>query len=104
VASNKMSETSQVRLQSHEGTHIAEAQVDIDWTTRFLVGLLNTPGPTGYTEQAIQYAHGTPAQFPLPIRINRKGALAATESHERKGGEESNSAELVEGCSVKEVS
>ena len=54
------------------------AQVDIAWTTEFLVGLLNTPSPTGDTGQAIQYVRDTLAQFPLTIETNRKGALIAT--------------------------
>jgi putative aminopeptidase FrvX len=54
------------------------AEVDIVWTTGFLVGLLNTPSPTGDTRRAIQYVHDTLAQFPLTLEINRKGALVVT--------------------------
>lgn len=54
------------------------AEVDIAWMTDFLVGLLNTPSPTGDTSRAIQYVHDTLARFPLTLEINRKGALIAT--------------------------
>jgi putative aminopeptidase FrvX len=54
------------------------AQIDIAWTTEFLIGLLNTPSPTGDTERAIQYVRDTLAQFPLTLETNRKGALIAT--------------------------
>lgn len=54
------------------------AQIDIAWTTEFLIGLLNTPSPTGDTERAMQYVRDTLAQFPLTLEINRKGALIAT--------------------------
>ena len=53
-------------------------EIDIAWTTDFLVGLLNTPSPTGDTERAIQYVHRALSQFPLEITLNRKGALVAT--------------------------
>jgi putative aminopeptidase FrvX len=54
------------------------AEVNIVWTVGFLVGLLNSPSPTGYTRRAIHYVRDTLAQFPLEIEINRKGALIAT--------------------------
>lgn len=54
------------------------AEVDIQWTTDFLVSLLNTPSPTGDTQRAIQYVSDTLAPFPLTMEINRKGALIAT--------------------------
>ena len=53
-------------------------KVDIDWTTEFLVGLLNTPSPTGDTARAIAYVRDALAAFPLKLALNRKGALIAT--------------------------
>jgi len=53
-------------------------KVDIDWTTEFLVGLLNTPSPTGDTARAIAYVRDALAAFPLQLTLNRKGALIAT--------------------------
>ncbi len=53
-------------------------KIDIAWTTDFLVGLLNTASPTGDTERAIQYVRETLEQFPLNIKLNRKGTLIAT--------------------------
>lgn len=53
-------------------------QIDTAWTIDFLVGLLNTPSPTGDTRQAIEYTCATLAQFPLTLELNRKGALVAT--------------------------
>jgi len=44
----------------------------------FLVGLLNTPSPTGFTEQAITYTAQALAQLPeLELSHTRKGALLA---------------------------
>jgi putative aminopeptidase FrvX len=54
------------------------AQLDIDWITDFLVGLLDTPSPTGDTTQAIQYVREALEPFPLTLELNRKGALVAT--------------------------
>ena len=50
-------------------------QIDLDYLTDFLVGLLNTPSPTGYTEAAIDYTEKALAKFPLELRHTKKGAL-----------------------------
>lgn len=41
----------------------------------FLIGLLNTPSPTGMTGKAIAYCEQTFAPFGLPMRRTQKGAL-----------------------------
>jgi putative aminopeptidase FrvX len=44
----------------------------------FLTGLLNTPSPTGYTEQALRYTEEALKAFPsLRLSRTRKGALLA---------------------------
>ena len=52
--------------------------IDIDYLTEFLVGLLNTPSPTGDTEAAIVYTERALAALGLETRRTRKGALLAT--------------------------
>jgi putative aminopeptidase FrvX len=45
----------------------------------FLIGLLNTPSPSGFTEKAIAYIEEALGAFPgLETRRTRKGALLAT--------------------------
>ena len=52
--------------------------IDTDYLTEFLVGLLNTPSPTGDTEAAIAYAESALRDLGLETRRTRKGALLAT--------------------------
>lgn len=55
--------------------------LDMDATLRFLTGLLATPSPTGYHEEAIAYVSNAFADLHLPglsMRQNSKGALIAT--------------------------
>ncbi|MBN1230878.1 MAG: M42 family metallopeptidase [Anaerolineales bacterium] len=50
--------------------------VDIDYQIQFLTGLLNTPSPTGMTEQAVTYTLQAIKGFPgVKISANRKGGL-----------------------------
>jgi putative aminopeptidase FrvX len=52
--------------------------IDQDDLLNFLVGLLNTPSPTGYAHQAIEYTRQALAAFPeLGLALTRKGALVA---------------------------
>jgi putative aminopeptidase FrvX len=52
--------------------------IDTDAMLEFLTGLLNTPSPTGMTEQAIAYTEEAFARFPqLKLSRTRKGALVA---------------------------
>jgi putative aminopeptidase FrvX len=54
-------------------------EIDLEFLLEFLVGLLNTPSPTGYTDEAIEYTENILAQY-LEINVSRtrKGALVAT--------------------------
>jgi putative aminopeptidase FrvX len=54
---------------------------------RFLVGLLNTPSPTGCCQEAIAYVREAFAALALPglgLALNNKGALVATLPGERQ--------------------
>ena len=51
--------------------------IDVDAMQAFMVGLLNTPSPTGFTERAIDYVEQALAPLPLSLRRTGKGALAA---------------------------
>lgn len=52
--------------------------VDMEHQVRFLVDLLNTPSPTGYTQGAIALLERTLAAYPqLELTRTRKGALVA---------------------------
>ncbi len=44
----------------------------------FLVGLLETPSPTGDTDRAVTYVQDALADFPLDLRVTPKGILTAT--------------------------
>jgi putative aminopeptidase FrvX len=55
--------------------------IDITRVIDFLTGLLNTPSPTGYREEAVQYVWSAiqPLNLPgLEMKRNRKGALIIT--------------------------
>ena len=52
--------------------------IDTDYLTDFLVGLLNTPSPTGDTECGIAYVESALHQLGLETRRTVKGALVAT--------------------------
>jgi putative aminopeptidase FrvX len=52
--------------------------VPLERTIDFLVGLLETPSPTGDTAKAIRYVEETLADLPLTLAQTRKGALVAT--------------------------
>ncbi len=62
-------------------------QVPLDETVDFLVGLLNTPSPTGDTEQAVAYVLEALAELPLQVARLRKGGCVLTwsgdETHPR---------------------
>jgi putative aminopeptidase FrvX len=52
--------------------------INIDACVEFLVGLLNTPSPTGYTVEAIEYVWRAFEALPrLELSLTRKGALLA---------------------------
>ncbi len=52
--------------------------IDADYLTTFLIGLLNTPSPTGDTERGIAYVEAALSDLGLTARRTRKGALLAT--------------------------
>jgi putative aminopeptidase FrvX len=49
--------------------------IDTQKLTDFLVGLLNTPSPTGFHEQAIEYCRNAFSPLPLALSRSKKGAL-----------------------------
>jgi putative aminopeptidase FrvX len=51
--------------------------IDAEWMKEFLVGLLNTPSPTGFTDQALSYVEAHLADLPVECRRLAKGALVA---------------------------
>jgi len=51
--------------------------IDLQQMTAFLIGLLNTPSPTGFTEHAVAYTEAALAHLPLALRRTHKGALVA---------------------------
>ncbi|MCC7358179.1 MAG: M42 family metallopeptidase [Anaerolineales bacterium] len=51
--------------------------IDADRLQSFLVGLLNTPSPTGHTDAALAYVERALADLPVTVRRTRKGALVA---------------------------
>ncbi len=54
-------------------------EIDTAYMLQFLVDLLNTPSPTGYTHQAIELIATALEDFPaLQISYTRKGALVAS--------------------------
>ncbi|MBN1248172.1 MAG: M42 family metallopeptidase [Anaerolineae bacterium] len=50
----------------------------LDETIDFLVGLLNTPSPTGDTAQATRYVESAVAELPVTATYTRKGGLVLT--------------------------
>ena len=52
--------------------------VDMDATIAFLTRLLNTPSPTGFTQEAIALVEESLRPFPLTLSRTVKGALVAT--------------------------
>ncbi|MBF8283713.1 MAG: peptidase M42 family protein [Anaerolineales bacterium] len=51
--------------------------IDTKTMTDFLIGLLNTPSPTGFAEKAVEYTERAFARFPFKMRRTVKGALVA---------------------------
>jgi putative aminopeptidase FrvX len=55
-----------------------QPMVDVNFMLSFLRDLLNTPSPTGYTTQALQFVRDTLVDLNLTASLNSKGALVAT--------------------------
>ncbi len=51
--------------------------IDVERMQAFLVGLLNTPSPTGFTRRALDYVEQALRPLPLTLRRTAKGALVA---------------------------
>ena len=51
--------------------------IDLTQMKSFLIGLLNTPSPTGFTERALDYIEGALSDLPLTLHRTHKGALVA---------------------------
>lgn len=79
--------------------------IDTDYLLDFLTGLLNTPSPTGFTHQAIEYTRKALAAFPeLTLSITRKGALVAAWSGQRSDAPRALTAHAdTLGAMVKEI-
>ena len=56
----------------------APIPIDGDRMKVFLIGLLNTPSPTGFTDQALDYVERALAAMPVTLSRTRKGVLVAT--------------------------
>ncbi|MCA9872207.1 MAG: M42 family metallopeptidase [Ardenticatenaceae bacterium] len=52
--------------------------INVDRMVEFLVGLLNTPSPTGDTDRAIAYVQQAFAELPLAMQVSPKGFLTGT--------------------------
>jgi putative aminopeptidase FrvX len=60
---------------------MTEMNINLDATVDFLVGLLNTPSPTGYHVEAVAYCHRAFEALNIPnltLRETTKGALLLT--------------------------
>lgn len=58
-------------------------QIDIDGMIKFLVGLLNTPSPTGDAGRAIAYVQDNFSHLPFEMTVTPKGVLVGTWQRER---------------------
>jgi putative aminopeptidase FrvX len=56
---------------------LARFEISVDYLTRFLVDLLNTPSPTGDTDYAISLVQGELESLGVPTEKTTKGALLA---------------------------
>ncbi|MHB8193473.1 MAG: M42 family metallopeptidase [Bellilinea sp.] len=79
--------------------------VDTMYLLDFLAGLLNTPSPTGYTDEAIRYTENALASFQqLKLERTRKGALLVTWPGERSDHPRALTAHIdTLGAMVKEI-
>lgn len=81
--------------------------IDVKLVVEFLVGLLNTPSPTGYHEEAIAFIERAWRALALPglaMHRNNKGALIATLAGERDDAPRALSAHTdTLGAMVREV-
>ncbi|MBW8012750.1 MAG: M42 family metallopeptidase [Chloroflexi bacterium] len=80
-------------------------QLDEQFLVEFLISLLNTPSPTGFTDNAIAVVEQSLGEFPdLQLKRNRKGALVATWPGERDDAPRALTAHVdTLGALVKEI-
>jgi putative aminopeptidase FrvX len=80
-------------------------KIDSQYMLDFLVGLLNTPSPTGFTDAAIEYAENALSRFPgIKTARTRKGALVATLNGDRADAQRGLTAHTdTLGAMVKEI-
>ncbi len=50
---------------------------DLKQIKAFMIGLLNTPSPTGFTDRALDFVENALADLPLTLRRTQKGSLVA---------------------------
>ncbi len=79
--------------------------IDEDFLVKFLVDLLNTPSPTGYTEGAIEFCEKTLSAIPgITLQRTHKGALLASLPGTKKGHEKALTAHVdTLGAMVKAI-
>ncbi len=79
--------------------------INQDYMINFLVGLLDTPSPTGFTEQAVAYVEKALADFPeVEVRRTSKNALLAILPGQRDDAPRAISAHVdTLGAMVKEI-
>ena len=80
-------------------------QINSEALIDFLTGLLNTPSPTGYTRQAVEYTRAALETIPeLRLSTTRKGALVAVMPGENTDAPRALTAHLdTLGAMVKEI-
>ncbi len=80
-------------------------ELDLNGMIEFLVGLLNIPSPTGYTEAALKYCQNKLSNMPgLSLTYTKKGALVATVPGEEEGDWRALTAHVdTLGAMVKEI-
>ena len=79
--------------------------IDTAYLLDFLTGLLNTPSPTGFAHQAVEYTRQALSVFPdLRLSLTRKGALLAVWPGEHNDAPRALTAHLdTLGAIVKEI-
>ena len=79
--------------------------IDTAYLLDFLTGLLNTPSPTGFAHQAVEYTRQALSVFPdLRLSLTRKGALLAVWPGEHNDAQRALTAHLdTLGAIVKEI-
>lgn len=60
-----------------------EIEIDVDGMIEFLVGLLDTPSPTGDTDRAMAYVQDAFGDLPVNLKQSRKGFLTGDWEGER---------------------